>query len=261
MSFGFVAIAGATLAGGAIASSASKSSAKTQAAASDRSSEVQLQMFQEGQEATAPWRETGERALTALEKVYGLDGSLADRGPQSDPYSSFEAMQDRLREGFQESPGQAYQLEQAQLAANRALGAKGFSGSGAEMKEMQRIAQGQASQEYGNYLGQFGDYTNALRSMAGQGQTSAGQSASQAAATGANIGAGYQQAGAAAAQSEIAQANIYSNMIGQGAQAFGMYQGMQQPQAPGGSAYGLPAGSTSYDPYGMRPETGTIQYA
>ena len=247
-----IAGVGGSIIGGALSSKGSKDAAKTSAAASDRASQIQLQMFREGQEATAPWRQTGEGALGALENIYGTSQFTAGEDGMpiegADAYQNFFSMQDRLREGFKESPGQAYQLGEAEKASKRALNARGFSDSGAEFKELQRISQGQAAQDYGNYLNQFGDYTNSLRSLSGQGQTSAGQTAGQSAQVGSSVGSNIQSAGAAAAQNEIAQANIYGNVLAQGAQAYGMYQGMQPqtqyqpaPQAAG-APYGLSQG-------------------
>lgn len=270
MSWGIVAAVGTTVVGGALGAKGAKDAQESHQAGVQQGIDAELQMFREGQEATAPWRATGVKALGALEDIYGLDayspqistinkikslgaapfGGGESQAQERDPYASFFGMQDRLREGFQESPGQAYQLAEAEKAAKRSLSAKGFSGSGAEMKELQRVAQGQASQEWGNYLGQFGDYTNALRSMAGQGQTSAGQTAAQSAQVGSNIASDYQSMGAAAAQKDISQANIYGNVLQQGAQAYGMYQGMNQPQASttpqpmAGSPYGMQPGYT-----------------
>ena len=40
-----------------------------------RSADVQRTMFEEGQEATQPWREAGESALDQLRSAYGISGS------------------------------------------------------------------------------------------------------------------------------------------------------------------------------------------
>jgi len=301
MTWGYVAVAGATVVSGALSAQGAKKSANAQNKGLQKGVDAQLQMFREGQEATAPWRATGERALGALSDIYGVgsystqqeqddltrynelqgiiskgksdkaninnyNSALSEMetlGPQveaaqakqqaageKDPYASFFGMQDKLRAGFDASPGQEYQLAEAEKAAKRQLSAQGFSGSGAEMKELQRIAQGQASQEWGNYMGQFGDYTDALRSMAGQGQTSAGQTSTQSSALGSNLSSNYRAMGAAAAQQDISTANIYGNVLEQGAKAYGMYKGMDKTQAP--VSYQPMAGS----PYGLQPGYG-----
>lgn len=266
MSWGLVAVGVGTAVAGYMGSESQKDAAKDIGKSTEQGISAELQMFREGQEATAPWRQAGEAALGGLSSIYGLDPSYYSQDAkdyreqtgkydpallaegeeplpapyegtgQTDQYAQFEGMQDRLRQGFETSPGQEYQLAEAEKAAKRQLSAGGFSGSGAEMKELQRIAQGQASQEWGNYLGQFGDYTNALRSMAGQGQTSAGQTASQATAVGGDLASQYAAQGAANAQSTINQASTWGNVIGQGAQAFGMYQGQQSQQPTGAYA-------------------------
>ncbi len=271
MPWGFAAAAVATVATGYMSSEAQKDAAKAAGKSSEAGISAELQMFREGQEATAPWRQTGEAGLSQLASIYGLDPSqytqeakdeqaISGEYIPKDAFAQFEQQQQRLREGFETSPGQEYQLAEAEKAAKRQLSAGGFSGSGAEMKELQRIAQGQASQEWGNYQSQFGDYTNALRSLSGTGQTSASQTASQSIGVGQDMASASMAAGQQQAQSQINQANIWGNVAQQGAQLYGMYQGQQQTQQQP-NAYGMPSGSTTYDPYGMRPESGQISYA
>jgi len=184
---------------------------------------AELKMFREGQEATAPWREVGEQALGSLAGAYGLEG-ISKRDEYGDVIEGeYVAASEDPYAGYMESPGYQYELAESEKAAKRALSSKGFSGSGAEMKELQRIAQGEAQQGYGDYL-------SGLRSMAGLGQTSAGQTAAQSASVGSDISAQYAAQGAANAQSQINQANTWGSTISQGAQLYGMYQGQQQQQ-------------------------------
>ena len=304
MTWGYVAVGVGTAAAGYMGSKASKDAADAQSKAAGSGIDAELQMFREGQDATAPWRDSGTQALGALGDIYGttgylsqsqnehnqarndlasqieglraegasaeeisqLEGQLSGMEPDyvasgADPYDSFFSMQDKLRGGFESSPGKAYQLEQAELAARKQLNAQGLSGSGAEMKELMRMAQGQAQQEWGNYVGQFGNYTNALRSMAGQGQTSAGQTASMATGVGQSMNSNYMAQGAAAAQADIQQANVWSNTMGQGAQAFGGYMGERDAKNKQNSA--IQANLSRYSAnqqqqapssaYGMRP--------
>lgn len=254
MSWGMVAVAGATVVGGYLGSEASKDAADKQSDAAQAGVDAELQMFREGQEATAPWRESGEKALGKMEQIYGLDGD-------QDPYEVFEAQQKKLREGaresFVESPGYGYQLEQANKAAMRATAAGGMSGSGAEMKELQRIAQGQASSEFNryqtDYLNSFNEYTNSLKSVAGVGQTTATQGAQMGANVASNIAGGYKQMGAAQAQNDINQANVMTGAIQQGVNAYGMYSGYnQQPQQQQ---------QQSYNPYVQQDTTGGMTEA
>lgn len=187
------------------------SAAQIQAASADRAADIQLQMFQEGQEATAPWRETGEQALGGLADIYGLGG---DEGRA------------RAMQSFQASPGYQWQLDEATKASEGAAAAGGRFYGGSQMKALQNLAQNRASLD-------FGQYTQGLQSLAGVGQTSAGQTAQQSTAVGGNIGQSYMAAGQASAQGVIGagqaaaagsinQANILSNLASQGMYGYGM---------------------------------------
>ena len=158
----------------------------------------------------------------------------------------------RALESFQTSPGYQFQLEEAQKASDRAASAGGRYASGSQLRELQSIAQNTANME-------FGRYTQGLQNIAGVGQSSAGQFASQASNLGQNLGATQMQSGQAQAQgflqrgqvsaaNSINQANIISGLVSQGAQAYGMSQG---GGGSGGGAppqnipYGLPMGGPS----------------
>lgn len=212
--------------------------------------DARYDMFREGQEATAPWREAGAGAVGSLQDIYGT-------GEGQDPYQSFFGMQDKLREGFQTSPGQEYQLAEAEKAAQRQLSSRGLSGSGAEMKELQRIAQGQASQEFGSYMNQFGNYTDALRAMSESGRGSAGQTAQLATGVGAGVAPSYASLGAAEAQEQITKSNIMGNVVEQGLDLYGEYKGQNVERDAAAANLSDYASSRNYatppSAYGMRP--------
>ena len=150
----------------------------------------------------------------------------------------------RVLDAFQTSPGYSYQLEQANEAAQSGLAAQGMSGSGAELKELQRIAQGGANAEFNNFV-------SGLQSLAGLGQTSASQSSSQAMAFGGQQAQNALSQGQIAAQNSINQANIAGSMVSQGAQLFGQYQGMQTQQPPSGQVQAGAGDGGGYNPYGL----------
>ena len=89
-------------------------------------------------DASAPWRNAGASALPIIQREIG--------------------------QGFQESPGYQYVLDQALRGANRGANAQGLYGSGARANALTRTAAGLASQEYGNWY-------NRLAGLAGLGQT------------------------------------------------------------------------------------------
>jgi hypothetical protein len=237
MSWGMVAVGAGTAVAGYLGSQSSKSASETQAEAAvegaETSAEAQMQMFREGQAATAPWRAAGQEALGALGDIYGvrtpvtIDQETGAVTEWQDP--SYE----RAMERFQTSPGYQFQLDEAAKASDLAASARGMSLSGQQIRRLQDISQGQAQME-------FGKYTQGLQSLAGVGQSSAGQTAGLATGVGGNVGQtlgqGYSAAGAAEAQGIIGQSQAVSGALQQGAQLYGMYQGgyFDRPQSSGG---------------------------
>lgn len=72
MSWGMVAVAGASLVGGALSSNASRRAANTQQQAADRASQMQWDMYEQGREDQAPWRTGGEAGLNQLMHLLGI---------------------------------------------------------------------------------------------------------------------------------------------------------------------------------------------
>jgi len=150
-----------------------------------------------------PYRQAGQQALGAYEGSLGLTGGKGQQGAM-----------DR----FKASPGYQYAVNQAMQGARRTASASGLGGSGAEQAELQRRAEGLASQEYGQYQ-------NRLSSLAGSGQQAAGQAAQIAYGTGgnlANLGQGYAgqeaglygQMGQSASEAKMAESAGLSKTIG-----------------------------------------------
>lgn len=75
-----LAIVGSAVAGSAISASAAKSAAKTQANAANQASDTQLQMFNTIRNDLAPYRAEGAPALSAYNKLLGLDTGAAAGG-------------------------------------------------------------------------------------------------------------------------------------------------------------------------------------
>jgi hypothetical protein len=173
----------------------------------DINSESQMKMFLEGQKATAPWREGGAAGLGMLANIYGVG----------------EGSRDTAMSAFEASP--EYQMRmQAQESAMQ-------GGTPEERAELMRRGKGIADRG-------FTDYARGLQSLAGVGQSMAGQTAQQAYGMGQNVGQGYQDAatsaGEAHAQSVIDRSNMRTNMMDQGMQAYGMWKGRnQQSQGSG----------------------------
>lgn len=191
--------AGVGLGTALIGANASKNAANTAAAASDRSAETQLAMFQQNREDLAPYRAAGTQGLAQFQQSIGPS--------------------------FQQSPGYQFAFGEGQRAIDQNASARGLLNSGARLKELTRYGQGMANQEYGNYQ-------NRLAALSGIGQTATGQTAQLGAQTAQGVGNAYQQAGQAQAAGGIGQANAY---LGGANAGIGLY-GLMNPKGWGNVA-------------------------
>lgn len=93
-------------------------------------------------------------------------GSLQEQ--LSRMYSDPGALYASLGEGFQQSPGYQYNVQQATEAANRAAAAGGQLGSPAEQQALAQQVQGMANQDYQNYMNQMmGLYGQGVQGLTG----------------------------------------------------------------------------------------------
>lgn len=145
---------------------ASRSAANTQADASKDATQIQLQMYEEGRQDTAPWREAGENALKTL--------------------------QDKIATGpgdYTKSPGYDFRLGEGVKVLDRSGSAKGNVLSGAQQKALTRYGQDYGTNDYQNFLANYYQSLTPYQSLAGQGMTTANTAATQGNQVGANIGA------------------------------------------------------------------------
>jgi hypothetical protein len=216
--------AGAALLGGAMQSRAAGKAADTAAAAADRASDVQREMFERNVELNAPFREAG---INALNKLVPLT-----------EYQNFGMDQ------FQQDPGYAFRMSEGMKGLERSAAARGGLLSGSTLKGIQRFGQDLASQEFQNAFNRYGIERERrlapLQSLAGVGQTTSqqlGAAGTQFANTIGNIG--------------MNQANVQGNAGMARASAYGdtlnqlsrLYGGMNFGRPAGGAR--LPFGSGS----------------
>ena len=164
-----------------LGASATKSAANTQAAASDRATDLQREMFQKQTELQQPFQEAGVNALAKMQK-----GVVSD---YMDPSYQF-----RLGEGMK--------------ALERQAAARGGLISGGALKAAQRYGQDYASQEFGNAY-------NRLAAMAGIGQTATGAMSNAAGNYATNQGQNYMGAANARASGYLGGANAIAGGAGQ----------------------------------------------
>ena len=201
--------AGAALLGGKMQSDAAKSAARTSAAASDRASDVQREMFERNVELNAPFREAGVNALNKLV-------------PLTD-YQNFGMDQ------FRADPGYGFRMSEGMKGLERSAAARGGLLSGGTLKGIQRFGQDLASQEFQNAFNRYGIERERrmapLQSLAGVGQTTSQQLG--AAGTGfantlGNIGMNQANVQGNAA---MARASAYGDTTNQLANLAGRYYG------------------------------------
>ena len=207
-------VAGAVVVGSigsaVISSNAAKSAAQTQANAANAANQTQQDQFNQTNANQAPYRATGQQALSALSQYYGLGGMNPDGTPSNSPAPDQSAI-------LQNQPGYQFQMQQGTQAVNRNLSAQGLLQSGAAGKALTNYGQGLAQ----NYAQQ---YTGGLSNLAGLGQT-ATQSTAAAGANAANqISSNQIFAGNAQAQGQIGSANAISAAIGNLSGIYGNYQ-------------------------------------
>ena len=230
----------ASIAGGAMASSAAGKAAKTQAAAADRATALQGEIFDKQTELQAPFRAGGltaqNRLLTLLglnpmdAAVYGTksaDGtSTLPQGLYVDPNSADfgKYARDFGMSDYQADPGYAFRLKEGMKALDAQAASRGGLISGAALKAANRYGQDYASNEYSNAFNRYqtnrSNQLQPLQSLMGSGQTATNATSNAAGAYGAAAGSNALQAGNALASGQVGSANAWNSALGGVAKAF-----------------------------------------
>lgn len=177
------------------ASKAGKQGAAAQQAAAQMSTEEQRRQFDLARQDQLPFLEAGYDALR--------DQNAALKGDFS---------------GFQNSPDYAYALQQGLQSQERGAAARGgFMGGGADADRI-ALAEGLASQNFGNYW-------NRLAGRAGQAQTAATNLGGLGMGMAGNIGNNLMNSANARASSYANSANAWGNFGEQALGAFSTYMG------------------------------------
>lgn len=209
MSWAAVIVGGSVLVGGYIQSQSAQSAAQAQAGAAGIATQAQLRMYYQSREDMAPWHEKGAEALNKLLAM--IQAGPGEFRPEEQPGYKF---------GYQEF------VEKPTLAMASATG--GLGGGGTQ-KALTKYASDYATGNYQNWLNNWYKSLTPYQSLAGLGQTTAGQMGQNALVTGQNIGQNVLTAGQARATGYINQGNIWGNAIsgmGQNALNYYMMQNM-----------------------------------
>jgi hypothetical protein len=202
--------AGASYLGSKSQSGAAKDAAESQQQGADRATEAQLEMYYQGREDLAPWREAGGRSLADLERVQGTyEGAIMDPNQ------------------YLESPGYNWLQEQGVKTLDRSASAAGTRGSGGHSKDLMQYGQGLAKTDYGGYLSRLESLMNRYAGTSNVGQTSTATTAALGANAANQVGQNAIYAGQAGAASQINQGNartgLYNNLSNIGSNAVNQY--------------------------------------
>lgn len=227
MTWGMVAVAGATVVSGVMGSNAASSAAGAQVAASQEQARVQKEMFDKQVELQAPFREAGLKGQNELLDLLGLSGNTkaAGYGSLSQPFTGQDMYKD---------PGYAFRLNEGVKALDRSAAARGGLLGGNQLRGVTQFGQDYATNEYQNafnrYQAERQARLNPLQSLAGQAQTSANTLTNAAGNLGNVLGESAINAGNARASGYIGSSNAISNAIGQGANYYMGNQAMKNQQ-------------------------------
>lgn len=215
MSWGMVAVAGATLVGSVVQSNAAKKAAASQSGAADKASQAQLEQYYQTREDQQPWMEVGGQSIRTI-------GDLLKSGEM---YPNFTGAD------LTSEPGYEFRLAEGNKAINRAAKARGTYMGPSTVKELLRYGQDYASGEYQNAFNR--DLTNKttkfnmLSGAAGTGQTAANTLATAGTNTANNVGQLMTGAANARGAATIAGGNAFAG----GANTIGGFYQQQQNRA------------------------------
>lgn len=174
--------AGGALLAGSEQAGAAKKAAQTSADAQNNAVATQLQMYNQTRSDLSPYTQAGYGGLSQLSQFLSPGGplsSLLGLGPQGSA---------GMNSQLQNYPGYQFALQQGQQAQDRSAASRGMLLSGGQLKDAQTYGQGMASQLYGTYLGQLGQYGSQLSGLAGLGENAAAQTGNAGTAAGGQIG-------------------------------------------------------------------------
>lgn len=194
--------------------------------------------------AAAASQQNYDRTKTDLQPYINLGGNAA---------GTLSALNSGDMSAFRADPGYQFAFDQQLKGLDRSAAARGSLYSGGHSADILGMANGLASQQYG-------DFYNRLLQTANMGQGAASNLGSVGTGNAASIGGAAMNAGNATANAAYNNANNTSNLLGQLAGMWGQYQGGQG--APTNSSYSLGGnGAQSYQVNDGSYNNGTFNFA
>jgi hypothetical protein len=218
---------------------ATNKSTDMQLTAARENNQLIRDMYNQGREDTAPWREAGSNALKTLVSKIGAGAG-----------------------DYTKSPGYDFRLSEGNKALERSAAAKGNVLGGGTLKALTRYGQDYATQDYDNFLRRYYESLTPLQSLAGVGQSTASQTAAGGASaanamanvnkdTANQISNNQLLAGQAKAAGTINMTNAVGGSMGSGVNnallAYRQWQNPGYQQYPSDPGYAIaPTGETGY---------------
>ena len=183
--------AGGSLLNGILGTNAANKAANAQTNAANQSNQLAALIYGNNTAMNKPFVDAGTGAVNQMASLDGLNGAAAQTAAKGQ---------------FTTDPGYQFALDQGMRGVQSSAAASGGLFSGRAAKDLNNYAQGQASQQYGNYY-------NRLSGLAGIGQASANQQAANGNAYSNTFGSNTAAAGNAAAAGAIGGANAITGSI------------------------------------------------
>jgi hypothetical protein len=211
MTWGFVAVAAATVVTGAMSADAASKAADAQTAAAQSAQALQDKQYNQTRNDQLPFLQGGYAGENKLLTLLGLTG-----GNTKDP--NFGSMGKSFgMSDFQADPGYQFRLSEGLKGLDRTAAARGGLISGQALKAASAFSGQQASDEYQNAYNRYNAnraaILNPLQSLAGAGQTQSNALATQSQNYANSAGDAMMQAGNAKASGYIGTANAWGKSI------------------------------------------------
>jgi hypothetical protein len=192
-------VAGAIAVSSLVGADSARSAGNKQADAANRAADLQNQQYYQTREDQMPFLEAGKGALNQLI-------------PLASNYKPFDY------NAMTADPGYGFRLSEGQKALDRQAAARGGLISGSALKAATRYGQDMGSQEYTNAFNRYQTERNAqlnpLQSLAGVGQTTAGNLGTLGAQNAANVGNLMTGGAAASAAGRMGQTQALTGGLG-----------------------------------------------
>lgn len=248
MTWGMVAVAGATVAGGLIASDSARSASNKISDANKASNATQQAQYDQTRQDNMPALDARNASLQKMRELLGIGGDTGAQG--------YGSLGGGINPGdVTQDPGYQFGLQQGQQGLNNQLTARGMRNSGAALKAASRYASDYGTTKYNDAFNRVvanrSAQLNPLQSLANTAQTGASTIANSGQNYANQVGNNQSSLGNALGASSIATGNTWGNALQQGA---GWYSNMNKNSQINGFNGNAWTGYTNVDPSLVGPQ-------